>query len=87
MRKMRFVCLDERSNLTRRRGWRFGWLRWAQTEPPFHYEWRWFQLHMLTWDFRPNGSRKVQFELKTYRTRGKRSVDGSKRYLRFGVCL
>lgn len=85
---MRTVRFDERSNRTRRRGVRVGWLRWKQTEPPFHYEWRWAQVHMLTWDRRDDSPAfKVQFEIKTYRTAGMRSIDHSKRYVRFGVCL
>lgn len=82
------VRFDEHTNVTRRRGWRYGWLRWKQDEPPYHYEWRWLQAHMLTWEVTPDHpGLKVQFELKTYRTQGKRSLDGSKRYVRFGVCL
>ena len=55
---------------------------------PYHYEWRWFQVHFLTWDKTPTRpALKIQFEIKTYRTAGKRSIDGSKRYLRFMVCL
>lgn len=84
----RIVRFDERTNKTRRRGVRIGWLRWKQLEPPYHYEWRWFQVHVLTWDRTPDRpARKVYFEVKTYRTAGMRSIDGSKRYLRFGVCL
>lgn len=57
-------------------------------EPPYHYEWRWWQAHMLTWERTPDmEALKVQFEIKTYRTAGKRSLDGSKRYFRFGFCL
>jgi len=69
----------------RRRGWIVGWLRWQDPEPPFHYEHRWFTIHVLTWE--PGPARKVQIEIKTYRTKGMRSVDGSKRYVRFGMCL
>lgn len=79
---------DEHTNVTRRRGFRIGWLLWWQDEPPFHYEWRWFQIHVMTWDrHRKSPALKVQFEIKTYRTKGMRSVDGSKRYVRFGICL
>lgn len=79
---------DERSGRTRRRGIRLGWKRWQQTEPPYHYEWRWVQLHVLTWDrLSSSPALKVQLEVKTYRAAGGRSVDQSKRYLRFGVCL
>ncbi len=86
--RVRVVRLDEQPNVTRRRGWRVGWLRWAQNEPPYHHEWRWLQVHMLTWDRLPSTpALKVQFELKTYRTAGTRSVEGSKRYVRFMVCL
>lgn len=84
----RLIRFDERTNVTRRRGARLDWLRWKQDEPPFHYEWRWIQIHMLTWDrTRQSPAFKVQFEAKTYRTAGQRSIDRSKRYVRFGVCL
>lgn len=84
----RLLWFDEHANSTRRRGWRLGWLRWKQDVPPYHYEWRWVQIHMLTWDSTPQiPAFKAQFEIKTYRTSGKRSINGSKRYLRFGVCL
>lgn len=88
MRRPRVIRFDEHSNQTRRRGFRMGQLRWKQDVPPFHYEWRWFQIHALTWDPSPDRPAfKVQFEVKTYRTAGSRSVYGSKRYLRFVVCL
>lgn len=45
MRPVRAIRLDEHSNRTRRRGVRAGYLRWKQNEPPYHYEWRWFQAH------------------------------------------
>lgn len=84
----RIVRFDEHTNVTRRRGLRVGWLRWKMTEPPYHYEWRWVQAHVLTWDRKPDSpALKVQFEIKTYRTEAMRTIDGSKRYLRFGVCL
>ena len=78
---------DERSSGTRRRGWKIGWLLWHDNGPPWHCEHRWFAAHVLTWDQGPG--RKIQFEIKTYKTQGMnlRSVDGSKRYVRFGVCL
>lgn len=88
MGRPKILYFDERSNVTRRRGFRFGYLRWKQTEPPYHYEWRWFQIHVLTWQRSEKWpARKIQFEVKTYRTAGGRSIDRTKRYLRFGICI
>lgn len=85
---MRLKWVDEQNTGTRTRGLRFSYKRWQQDEPPWHFEWRHFQVHTVTWPRTPKRpSLKVQFEIKTYRTAGHRSIDYSKRYVRFGICL
>jgi len=88
MRRLSVRWIDERPNCTRTRGIRVGWLQWRQDEPPFHYGYRHFQAHLVTWNKTPERpALKFQLEAKTFRTNGMRSADGSKRYVRIGVCL
>jgi hypothetical protein len=85
VKRLTFEQFVERPPKTTRRGFRLGWLLRYQVDPPYHYDHRWFQAHVLSWNEGP--ARKVQFELKTYRTAGGKSVYRSKRYVRFQFCL
>lgn len=89
---MYFTKFKSGSHGSMQRGFRIGRRLWLdRTVQPWHSEWRWLQIHVITWDRSrgPAFGRKIQFEIKTYKTTGMHtgSVVGSKRYVRFAVCL